>query len=136
MAIISTLPGIEATIRVNNIPLPEYLDDEDEDISQGSDYARRPLNKISKYIESSEGQEFSINFSLSPPYQMDCPALEITLTVDGHKIRGKLAERADYERRHWWSSYRAGVDKGEPGQQGVLRLFQFSGIKTCGYSRL
>lgn len=62
---------------------------------------------------------------------MDCPALEFTLEVDGHKCRGKLAEGHDYERRNQWSSYRAGVDKGNPGEQGVLRAFQFAAIKTC-----
>lgn len=124
IAIIAGLPVIETTIQVNGVPLPEYADDEPDAVLQELNAnAQRPRNKISKHLESAKGQDLSINFSITQPFQMDCPALVFTIEVDGHKVRGKLAERDDYERKKRWSSYRVGVDKGVPGQEGAVRAF-------------
>lgn len=131
MAVISALRGIQVTIRVNGNPLPEYEDDEDgEEGSRGPDRIT-PKHKVSKYIESTEGQEFGIGFSVSHPYEMDCPALEFTLTVDGQKFAGRIIEKSEYNSRGSWAGSRNGINKGKPGETGIFRAFTFSTIKTC-----
>lgn len=131
MVVISALRGIQVTIRVNGNALPEYEDDEDGDEESGLPDRTRPKHKVSKYIESTEGQEFGINISVSNPYEMDCPALGFTIIVDGKKVGGRVMEKSDYHNRGSWTGSRNGINKGKPGETGVFRAFTFSAIKTC-----
>lgn len=126
MAIHPLVPGIEVAICVNQIPLPEYDDDEvwPGTVTSASGHT---IKTITKYIESTANQEFSIMTRIEPPYRPDSPSLVFYFYLDGKPCSGMVFARSQHNRLH----YTTGVDKqGKEKGHGVLMPFKFTNIET------
>lgn len=127
MAIHPLLPGIEVSICANTIALPEYDDDESWPGAVTS-ATGHSIKTITKYIESTADQEFSIMYRFGSPYKPDCATLNFQFFIDGTHCSGKTIEanRSDRPR------YKHGETKqGHVEGKGYLLPFKFTNIETC-----
>ena len=98
MAIFHNIPGITISVRVNDHDLREY--------PAPNDACKFKCKKLEKhwkqvtttnYIETNQGDSFTIQLSVDAPYQMDCPILGFRVFVDGEWIQEPLITRTSYE---------------------------------------
>lgn len=95
MAVLEDLPGIEVTVRIDGKALAEYDDNGDVPLKKRAKVTRH-------YIESKTDVEFTINVSVSRPYEMDCPSLDFLLLLDGKPIQWFLLPREKYLSHNGW----------------------------------
>ncbi|PQE20745.1 hypothetical protein CJF30_00002064 [Rutstroemia sp. NJR-2017a BBW] len=126
MAISHLLPDIEVTVDVDKQPLKEYNDD-DIEVVPGKIGEHQASRTVAKYIEAVSGKEYSINMKVGSGYQRDFPTLGFTITIDGKKVVSWLLTE---DRGLPWSKRTKGVESVVDGH-GILKCFQFSGLKTC-----
>jgi hypothetical protein len=123
MAVLNSLPGLAVSVSVAGKELPEYEHREDE--SDG------PLaNKtVLRYIESISDAEFAINFRISPPFQLDCYALNFRVSIDGKRVRGKICGQDKIKHGHWARALLGDMTIRHDGR-AELRKFKFASLKT------
>ncbi|MCJ1279957.1 hypothetical protein MMC21_007782 [Puttea exsequens] len=68
------LKGIDVTVRVNEQPLHEYNDDEDDN---GED------NAITRYVEATSGAQFSIDYEASASFKLVTDVVAVEFRLDG-----------------------------------------------------
>ncbi|CAN9441428.1 unnamed protein product [Alternaria alternata] len=84
MAITTDYPGIKVEVRVAEVALQEYDDDE----------AESSTNAATKYIEATSGSTFDIRFEMTPKWP-DNQVLFRTY-VDGRHVRDRIAKQEDF----------------------------------------
>lgn len=90
------------------------------------------LRTVSNYIESENGQEFSVKCTVKcPPYKMDSSKLCFFVYVDGYLGWILICERAPFYRQGQteWEDEAGGVKEGK-GQGCQEYGFQFAKIET------
>lgn len=87
MAILGLL---EADIRVNGEPLPEYDNNDPDEIPQDGE--------IIKYVKVPTGASFSIRVSIPREYNMTSEGVRFKLWIDGKETWGALIRRQSHER--------------------------------------
>lgn len=139
MAILPTLPGIEAVILINGNPALEYVDDnevrvehEDEDIAE-----YQATHTISKYIQSQTDQKFSIQLKVGSPYVqgqfMAHVRLNFHIYVDGAKVADPWCSRLHFKHSPVGTKWIREV-KGVVGKSGrKVKPFIFADITTSTY---
>ena len=128
MAVLDSLPGIEATICINKVPLQEYEDDEVE-IAAGHVGEYQAARTVSKYVESATNKEFSIRLSVNHPYKPDCPTLGFAIIIDGLRARYPMFDLAAHSSRWPWHKVIEGVITTEAGRS-MMKPFTFAKIRT------
>lgn len=125
MAVQPDLPGIEVIVCVDDIPLKEFEDDEEErQLGSGG-----PTKKVSKYIESVADQEFTVKYFVRHPFKLDSPMLGGDVLVDGKRVAQKVLSKKTYDGD--FEQIVDGVeDKDEQSGRMVFRSFRFSKVET------
>jgi hypothetical protein len=129
MAVLDITPGIEVTICSGGQALPEY-ENNDTKAEQVNSSAYKTYRTVSRYVESVTGQEFSVNMSLSPRFNFDCPTIAFRVHVDGVEVFTNLAFNHEYAHmaRHWHGIV-AGIMSNElDPQKCSLQRFKFAGL--------
>ena len=120
MAIAKALPKLKVEVFVENAPLEEHVDDDD----QTSD------NEVTKFIEASSGDNFEVKYRFSPGFSIR-HAMLVELEIDGEYADSAVFNPGSSVR--WNSTY---VFKGsrefEDGGYFV-RKFCFSQLEIDGY---
>lgn len=98
MAIIPSIPGVRAEVKVNGEPVEEYAD--------SSQFCED--NATVRYIEAISGARFTIHCKVWHPYDVQGRDIRTMVWVDGKRIPGKSAP---------FKKYKAG--KGEMNVKGV-----------------
>ena len=102
MAILDCLPGIEVTVWANGETLEEYDAENDIVIHENAVAAsHQQARTVTKYIESTTGQVFSVKINVKAPYKLDCPRLSFTFRVDGQCVDKPLMGEKHYAGRSW-----------------------------------
>lgn len=94
MAIIDGIPGLECPIRMNNLPVAEYVDD-----NEAADANPSLTKQMTTYIESITGEEFAVCLELKGPYQFDCPVVKFLTYVDGVGVSSNKAFKEVFDRK-------------------------------------
>jgi hypothetical protein len=83
MAITTGIPGLEVTIEVDAIPLPEYQHGllEDDEVPTSS----------SKYIEAPPATDFSIRYLFRPPF-IPPSAIQMDVLLDDNYVQAPFVE--------------------------------------------
>jgi hypothetical protein len=136
------VPGIEVAIFVEDKPLIEYDDPENDErlefdpkvLLKTEDNAAahfQASNTKTKYIKSVSDKEFEIKLSVNSPYEFDvgCDLLCFDIYVDGRKVRAPLLLKTNYSSRDGWSQVISGVRK-ETGHKSLIQKFKFATITT------
>jgi hypothetical protein len=131
MAIHPLLPGIEVAICVNQTPLREY-DDDDSSPTTITSASGKSIKTMTKYIESTADQEFSIMCKFGRPHKLDSPTLNFRINIDSTQCRGMTLGATRFDK----PNYKSGVHKqGQIEGQGYLLPFKFTKIETSMYRR-
>lgn len=133
MAIIDLIPGLEISIAVDGIALPEYEDEIDEDGMRGPQH--RPVAR--RYVESSSDKEFAIQLKLHDPYRMEFDSLLFYISIDGKpmakpvisKDQYPLFFRGDIVKKTIKRTVEGATVSGDEMDQYRLRKFRFSKIE-------
>ena len=89
MVIAPAVPGLEVTIEVDNVPLPEHqYADEDEDTTPKHDAFN---NSVIKYIEVPSGAQFSVRWLIKEPFD-ETFSTYAAVQLDGTYLNGPLRE--------------------------------------------
>jgi hypothetical protein len=85
MAILTSLPGITATVLIDGAVAPEIPDPDEIQVSHKNPrVAHHQTNvTVSRYIQCVTDEPFSIKLKVEPPYRIDCPKLGFEIKVDG-----------------------------------------------------
>lgn len=135
MAILTSVPGIEATIQVNNQPLVEHEDDDPAE-TLGEDALLLGAKTTSKYIESITGQEFSVHCSVAKPYQRTSASVAVHIYVDGIYISGRVLGTPPTMHPPPPVAIVKGPSTFTPGvDRETIHHFTFSNIKTSKHFR-
>jgi len=128
MAVLPSLPGLEAYVCVSDLPLEEYQNTE-EDAEEGGQISKQTLKRtVSMFVEVKTGEEFTVKLFVKPSYEVDSPSLIAKLEIDGVYVGTTAGINKPGE--NWTRTFR-GVLKGEPGQkEALLRPYAFSKIET------
>lgn len=122
MAIIPDVPHVSVDIVVDGRPLPEYLDEDDDD-------SISPTSTI-RYVECVSGSHFQIRSDLTGmelKHLKRGHAVTIDLYLDGKKVGGSVKQ---FPLRNHAVSTRSGVRYKEDGVWKE-RKFMFSNLVTC-----
>jgi hypothetical protein len=84
MAITTDYPGIKVEVRVQEVALQEYDDDEEQ--SSGT--------AITKYIEATSGATFDLRFEITPKWPGS--SVMFYTYLDGRYVRGHFAQQQTY----------------------------------------
>ncbi|KAL8722938.1 MAG: hypothetical protein Q9181_007387, partial [Wetmoreana brouardii] len=99
----AVLDFFEADIRVNRKPLPEYENNDSNEIPEE--------RKIIKYVEAPTGAAFSIYVSIARGYQMISEGIRFSVWIDGKAMAGKIVRKKAFEScQSRWSYVDRGVD--------------------------
>jgi hypothetical protein len=133
MAVTPYIPGLEVTIKVNNTPLQEFIDDDPDEIL--GDYANTLRTKtVSKFVESKTGEEFTVGISISPKYQWTSPAISIRVEADGQRVTSRAFDLQDVQSMGEGAAYETTV-KGHRSYDaergsGQLHYMKFAELNT------
>ncbi|KAL1648624.1 hypothetical protein SLS61_006751 [Didymella pomorum] len=120
MAIVLAIPGLEVTVEVENVPLPEHqYEDEDaaSDIEDDLDNST-----TTKYLEAPSGAEFSVRALFSEHFDATMP-VHADIYIDNTYIQAPLREDGHIGGSCWYK-YAMAMSK-EQGQT-VTQKFRFS----------
>jgi hypothetical protein len=112
----------EVQVRVNDVALQEYDDDDSE---QTPDPATPPT--VVKYVEAISGAEFSIKSKIRSGWNQDGD-LACEISLDGNKVKSYVHSRERYLEGND-SKVIEGVDSGS-GSDWHRRKFKFADIVT------
>ncbi|KXJ96433.1 hypothetical protein Micbo1qcDRAFT_170261 [Microdochium bolleyi] len=120
MAVISNVPGIRVTVRVNGEPLTEYDDPEGESNECGT---------VTKYIEATDGAEFTVVTEVLDDYNWDYKNHELgnRIYVDGKLMRAKQLRQSMSTKMLEVSGTK---EKLPNTGQWMFRRFKFAPINT------
>ncbi|EUC26971.1 hypothetical protein COCCADRAFT_31407 [Bipolaris zeicola 26-R-13] len=76
-------PGLEVAVHVNDRPIQEYDDDDDEN---------PPSNTVTKYIEAKSGAGFAVITTFKPPFSPPHGVM-ISLIVDGSPVTSRCCRQ-------------------------------------------
>lgn len=91
MAIAPAVPGLEVTVEVSNVALPEHRHENDNVTSAGHEAF---ANSITKYLEVPSGAEFSVRWLMKEPFDATLPTYAAVM-LDGNYLNGPLRETGD-----------------------------------------
>ncbi|UPX16788.1 uncharacterized protein EKO05_0007174 [Ascochyta rabiei] len=126
MAIIPSMPGLEVTIEVDNIALPEH-EYEDEDTTTAGHGAFD--DSVTRYIEVPSGAEFSIRWLLRPPFESTA-AIHATVMLDGFYLHAPIRETGDKDNVQGYK-YAKTIYKED--RQSFAQSFRFSELEIGKY---
>ncbi|KAH6711582.1 hypothetical protein BKA61DRAFT_94316 [Leptodontidium sp. MPI-SDFR-AT-0119] len=102
MAVLNGLPGVRITICVDGNVLKEYeaengqIHHEDPAV-----IAHQEACTITKFIQATTGDSFTINLVVTEPYEMDSPTIVFYIFADGQLIRKPLMSKEAYKNLEW-----------------------------------
>lgn len=129
MAIHPDLPGITVKIYSSDAPLEEF--DEPGSESPATVYDEEEgYRKLSKYIKSETGKEFSIRFAICEPFEFDADILGIIVHIDNEECVRKFVKRDAFLQKG--KKYSCTV-KGVTNPAGRLMHFQFVDIERSKF---
>lgn len=127
MAIVLAVPGLEVTVEVDNVPLPEYqyadeeTDQDEEEDALGAEH-REPADSVTKYIEVTSGAEFSVRMLFKVPLDATMPA-HADIYIDNNYIQAPLRETGDVVNLR---GYKYAMAMSNEDGQMVTQRFRFS----------
>ncbi|KAK3320776.1 hypothetical protein B0T19DRAFT_403400 [Cercophora scortea] len=119
MAVITELPGLEATILVNGAAAKEYIDDSADDEQDQPD-----CPTVVKYIESVPGASFSIRFVKDKKFRHSSHHIAYKVAVDGIRTSLLHADRTSRNKR--WETTRKEMTLGNPKDGYKKGRFRFA----------
>jgi hypothetical protein len=119
MAIIESHPHIRAEIISNGAPLPEFVNDDEEDAP----------DTVTKYIEAESGAEFAVHVTLTAPYPETSILYEIKL--DGKHVRGFFSKENNYNGQS--VTFKTPGVSHRDGEQWFVSKFCFSSLVIGTY---
>lgn len=97
MAIASAIPGLEVTVEVDNVALPEFPYEDEAEYENEHDARACPeelTDAVTKYLEVPSGAEFSVRWMMKEPF--DATLLTYaSVMLDGTYLDGPLRETGD-----------------------------------------
>ncbi|KAJ8066653.1 hypothetical protein OCU04_005700 [Sclerotinia nivalis] len=134
MAISDLLLGVETTVCVDGIPLPEY-DNNDIKSEAGTSEEKKALasKTVSKYIEALTDKNFAVNVAVNEAYKSnyanDSSCLIVKITIDGITVRE--SSLTVFHTHPWqWKLHARGLYSVENGVEG-FKPFAFSKLALC-----
>lgn len=97
MAIVPAVLGLEVTVEVDNIALPEYqYEDDAENEHEDEAGAHRAVltNSVTKYLEVPSGAEFSVRWIMKEPFDAPRPTFARVM-LDGFYLQSPMMESGD-----------------------------------------
>ncbi|XPS78144.1 hypothetical protein M3J07_010165 [Ascochyta lentis] len=123
MAIAPSVPGLEVTIEVDNVALPEYqYEDEGTPIAGHEAFD----DSVTKYLEVPVGAEFSVRWLLKPPFESTA-ATHADVMLDGCFLQAPFRETGD---RDTFRGYKYAKTIVRQDAQGFTQSFRFSELET------
>ena len=119
MAILEGLPGLKVELHVGHDALVEYKPDVDE---------IRP-NTVTKYVEATSDQKFSIHWNFDPSFQYKDDDIASRIYIDGVSTDVICVKRGTSTHKH---AYIDGALMNEGGPWS-RRPFKFSELVTSKY---
>jgi hypothetical protein len=118
MAIATGIPGLEVTIEVDAISLPEYQHGliEDDEVATSS----------SKYIEAPPATDFSIRYLFRPPFTPPS-AIQMDVLLDGDYVQAPFVEWGGKE---YCEGYICSRSTSSIGGHSFTQGFQFAELRT------
>jgi hypothetical protein len=99
MAILASVPGIEVAIWCNGTQLQEYLDESGDGVEPAVEH-----RTTTKYVESTANAEFSVKFTVTPPFEFGRKDLGFFITLDGETDNvGNLCSQLDLDENGEWN---------------------------------
>jgi hypothetical protein len=132
MAVLEHLPGIEVEIHSAGYVLDEYpctdkIEVKHDDLKTARDQGHCTS---ANYIESSDGQSFTIKLTVEPPYKIDCSKLAFYCYIDGEIRRITHCERPRLNGNEGcWEFEVKGLQK-DKGRRTKEQQFRFVKIET------
>lgn len=111
----------ELNICVDDEPVKEYNDDENEEIDD---------SKVRKYIEACPGSEFALEFNVKKGYNFTEDYLSWDIQLDGQLILEPVIDSSDFTKSEGAQDSRNGIKVME-NSKWVLKKFLFSSVETC-----
>lgn len=126
MAIVSAVPGLKVTIEIDNVALPEYpYEDEDEASAAADGFS----NTVTKYLEVPSGAEFSVRWLLKTPFEPTAVTYA-DVYLDGNHLQAPFTETGDRD-EHRGYEYSKTMSKHDG--QSYAQTFRFSELDVGGY---
>jgi hypothetical protein len=119
MAIIEEVPGLEARVLVDGVPLEEYREPADtNDDTQ---------NKVTRYIVAEPGKEFTVQVRRTPQLKQGAPDWDLAIWV---KIDGKVAKSLFFKKHEGLNVVRLfdAVDADQGKGRWTKKNFMFSDL--------
>ena len=117
------LKHIKASVLVDDKELKEYKDED----------AESTTNVVTKYVEATTGQAFSIRVEVLENYKFTSPAIESDIYIDGKCCGRSVCQKKLSKSRAEMIDIEKGI-RVKDGDEWKLRPFLFSEIKTREYA--
>ena len=118
MAITTGIPGLEVTVEVDAIALPEH---EHVGVEDGE-----VTTSITKYIEAPPATDFSIRYLYRPPFTPPS-AIQMDILLDGNYLQAPFIEWGGKE---GCEGYLCSRSTSSAGGRSFTQGFQFAELKT------
>lgn len=123
MAIAPAVPGLEVTIEVDNVALPEHQCEDDDVTTTGHEAF---ANSVVKYLEVPSGAEFSVHWLLKEPFDTTIPTYAGVM-IDGTYLQAPFREAGD---RDGDRGYKYAKSSFEEGEKSYTQNFRFSELEV------
>lgn len=121
MVIAPAIPGLEVTVEVDNVPLPEHQYEDEDETSDGHE---APSISVTRYLEVPSGAEFSIRTLFKEPFDATMP-VHTDLYIDNNYIRALRRETGDMEEAR---GFKYAMVMSSDEEQTVTQKLRFSEI--------
>lgn len=146
MAILDSLPGIEVMICVDDEPLREYEEPEDEivleepsELDEESEVAKHQRSvTVKRLVESTAGKFYTIRCIIKDPYRFDgaCTHLSLRANVDGTSLFiGSTISKEKFIKQGSKSLRMIEGSCCRVGEQDLLQRFRFAETRICRFMR-
>ena len=136
MAILFTLPGIEAEILINGKPVIEHADPEEFQSQHEDPYVAeyQTSHTVCKYIQSETDQLFSVRFTVGAPYVkgkvMDHVRLGFHIFIDGAHVGDAWCSRLHFKHKPIGTKWVHKVEGVTSTTGKLIKHFKFASIET------